>query len=159
MNKNAYIISAIMVGFLILFGSLFFGRKNISSPSSPANTRQTPTSAQTVNIAVSQGTQSAKTTEGASGVMAQATVRYIDGGFMPSQVTVKSGGTVEWINEGNMLMWVASTPHPTHTDLPGFDQRIAVGQGQTYAFTFTKAGTWKYHNHINPTHKGIVVVE
>ncbi len=55
-------------------------------------------------------------------------------------------------------MWTASAPHPQHTNYAGFDQLKSVPNGGTYEFTFTKVGTWKYHNHVAPTFTGSVTV-
>lgn len=84
------------------------------------------------------------------------TVEYLGQGFNPNSITVKSGTTVIWVNKGSDLMWVASSPHPVHTDLPGFD---ALKADVTYSFTFTKVGKWSYHNHLGPDKSGEIVVE
>jgi len=87
------------------------------------------------------------------------TVEYSGQGFSPNSITVKSGTTVTWVNKGSDLMWVASTPHPVHTDLPGFDALKGAPAGGTYSFTFAKVGKWSYHNHLAPDKNGEVVVE
>ena len=102
---------------------------------------------------------------------------YTNQGFKPDSITVKIGSTVEWINTSDKLMWVASDPHPSHTNLPGFDERGVEGvetpsplqslitysyahTGQTeYRYTFQKAGRWEYHNHLVPFDRGVVIVE
>lgn len=90
---------------------------------------------------------------------AENMVTYGDSGFAPSTITVKVGTEVTWKNDGNKMMWVASAVHPTHQELPGFDQLQAVGNGGSYSYTFTGAGTWKYHNHVAAGDTGMVVVE
>lgn len=87
------------------------------------------------------------------------TVTYLDSGFAPKSITVKVGTTVIWKNTGNKTMRVASAVHPTHQELPGFDQLQTVGNGGSYSYTFTKAGTWKYHSHVSPGETGTVIVE
>lgn len=91
--------------------------------------------------------------------MEKNTVIYDDNGFTPKALTIKVGSTVTWKNSGNKTMWVASAVHPTHQELPGLDQLEATGNGTTYNYTFTKPGTWKYHNHVAPSDTGTVVVE
>ena len=100
-------------------------------------------------------------------------VVYTNKGFKPAAVTVESGTTVEWTNESDKLLWVASDPHPSHTNLPGFDEGgieesdlqgfvpyvYAHSLGSLYRYTFQKAGTWGYHNHLVPSDRGSVVVE
>lgn len=83
-------------------------------------------------------------------------VTYTNTGFDPSTVTVSAGQTVRFVNEGSGNMWVASNNHPTHTLLSEFDQKST---GDVYEFAFTDAGSWGYHNHVNPTKRGTVVVE
>lgn len=90
---------------------------------------------------------------------AAATVTYTASGFSPRSVTVKSGSTVAFKNESSGELWVASDPHPIHTGLLGFDAKKGIASGQTYSFTFTKAGTFGFHDHLNPSHTGTVVVE
>jgi len=101
-------------------------------------------------------------TEGASGidkggVAARVVVTLTDNGFVPKP-TVKVGTIVTFVNESSGAMWVASDPHPAHTILPTFDAKTGVEKGGTYEYTFTKVGTWTYHNHMNPSLKGTVVV-
>lgn len=98
------------------------------------------------------------------------TVTYGSTGFSPSSVTVRAGDTVRFVNESGASMWVASDEHPTHTQYAGttrsehcagsantaFDQ---CESGNTYSFTFEKAGSWNYHNHVQASHGGTIVVE
>lgn len=86
-------------------------------------------------------------------------VAYSDEGFSPKAITVRVGTTVTWRNDGNKIMWVASAVHPTHQELPGFDQLEATGNGTTYSYTFTKVGTWRFHNHVAAGDTGAIVVE
>ncbi len=79
--------------------------------------------------------------------------------FSPAVVTIPVGGTVTWTNAGDEDMRVASDPHPTHIGYPGFDSMSNVGPGKTYSFTFQKKGSWGYHDHLDPTVKGTVIVQ
>lgn len=92
------------------------------------------------------------------GTVSRAVVIYEANGFSPSSITVAVGETVTFKNESAVDVWPASAPHPTHTDYPEFDAKKPIKPGESYAFTFTRAGTWKYHSHLNPTHFGSVVV-
>lgn len=85
-------------------------------------------------------------------------VTYTDKGFTPKTVTIKVGTTVQFMNQSASSMWVASALHPTHQLLPGFDQLQGAPNGGVYTYTFVKVGTWKYHNHLNPSDMGVVVV-
>ena len=88
-----------------------------------------------------------------------ATVTITDAGFSPSTITVKPGTTVTFVNDGQGPHWPASNPHPTHTDLPGFDAKHALATGETYSFVFQKIGQWGYHDHLNPSTMGVVIVQ
>lgn len=79
--------------------------------------------------------------------------------FQPSSLTVKVGDIVIFRNKSTKAFWPASNPHPAHTDYPEFDAKKAVAAGQTFEFKFTKEGTWKFHDHLNPTATGVVVVQ
>lgn len=97
-----------------------------------------------------------------------AVVTYDGNSFSPSEVTIKKGGKVTFASTDGS-MWVASGPHPQHTNYdgtsreahcaaratPSFDQ-CAVGT--SYTFTFDKVGTWPYHNHVSAGMFGKVVV-
>lgn len=87
------------------------------------------------------------------------TIIYTDNGFSPGTITVKVGTPVTFINQSSEDMWVASNPHPIHTDLSGFDEKQSVSNGGSYTYTFEKAGTWGFHNHKNPTMTGTVIVQ
>jgi plastocyanin len=96
-----------------------------------------------------------------------ATVTYTDNGFSPSVLTVKPGTTVVFENKTSNQFWPASDPHPTHTAYPGqgncngqaFDPCAALAPGTTWALLFDKSGNWGYHNHLNPSHEGTILVK
>ena len=101
------------------------------------------------------------------------TVTYNGTSFSPATVTISKGDTVRFVNSGTGSMWVASAVHPSHNVYDGttradhcgssyagiapFDQCKAAKE--TYSFTFTKAGTWGYHDHVNAGATGKVVVQ
>jgi len=105
-------------------------------------------------------------------VATEVTVTYTDQGFSPASVTVAQGQTVIWVNQSSGSMWVASAAHPTHTAYSGtslsehcpdtanaaFDACAATAPGESFSFTFDKAGTWKYHDHTNASRFGSVIV-
>lgn len=84
---------------------------------------------------------------------------YDNTGFQPEVLRVSKGDAVTFRNESTLNMWVASDPHPVHTALSSFDSLQAKTQGETYVYTFTQAGTWTFHNHVQSSHKGTVIVE
>jgi plastocyanin len=92
------------------------------------------------------------------GMKTMAKIIYSDKGFAPDTVNVPVGSTVEFVNQSNMDMWVASMSHPSHTILPTFDQFRGYKKGAIYRYVFDKKGTWEYHDHISPSFGGKIVV-
>jgi len=92
---------------------------------------------------------------------------YSDNGFSPSPLMVKVGTTVTFKNNSSQAMWTASAKHPTHTVYPTtggclgstFDACRGVQPGDSWSFKFEVAGSWGYHDHLNPSHFGKIVVE
>lgn len=80
----------------------------------------------------------------------QVTVMMSEEGFLPSQLTVSSGTTVHFVNNGQAAHWPASDVHPTHDILPEFDAKRSLATGETYSYTFSKAGVWRCHDHLMP---------
>jgi plastocyanin len=100
----------------------------------------------------------------------QIEVTYDETGFSPREVIVSVGSTVTFINNSDIPLWVASDPHPEHTDYPPFDAPRILGrlprQGENISFVFDKVGTWNYHNHTasgdgtdTGVHPGTIVVK
>jgi plastocyanin len=79
--------------------------------------------------------------------------------FDPATLTIKTGDTVEFENESGEDKWPASNVHPTHELYPGFDAEKSILDGDSYEFTFDRAGRWGYHDHLNPDIQGTIVVE
>jgi plastocyanin len=94
-------------------------------------------------------------------------VTYTDSGYAPSTLTIKKGETVTFKNQSSRSMWTASAVHPTHRVYPTsggclgstFDACAGIQPGGSWSFKFDIAGTWKYHNHLNPGDTGTIVVE
>ncbi|AKM77894.1 MAG: Plastocyanin [Candidatus Wolfebacteria bacterium GW2011_GWE1_48_7] len=91
-------------------------------------------------------------------VAPSAIITYGDNGFSPKPITVTAGTNIVFMNESGADMWPASAPHPTHTDYPELDAKKPIKPLNSYAFVITRVGTWKYHNHLNPTHFGSIIV-
>ena len=107
-----------------------------------------------------------------SDIVMSTSVALTSSGFTPRTITVPRGGVVTWVNEGGASMWVASAAHPSHavygnttrnehcasgyTGAVPFDQ---CDNGTRYSFTFEQAGTWQYHNHLDASQTGTVIVQ
>ena len=91
-----------------------------------------------------------------------ATVTFSDSGVSPSTVTIQSGEAITWTNSGTGAVQVASDPHPTHTDnreLTNGQSALQIAPGASSTITLTKTGNWGYHDHLNPSTRGKVVVQ
>lgn len=92
-------------------------------------------------------------------VQKEVTVTYTAQGFSPKSVTIKKGNAVVFENKTGKRMSVASSVHPTHLLYPEFDQYKTDQRGKDeFRFSFEKIGTWKYHDHLNSTMTGTVIV-
>ena len=94
-------------------------------------------------------------------------VVYTDAGYTPNSVRIKVGETVTFQNNSSGSIWPASGLHPTHDVYPtkggcissAFDACKGLKSGESWSFKFNEAGTWKYHDHLNPNDRGAVEVE
>jgi len=147
-SATKYVVAIIIIALIILGASL--AGKNKSTPSGSETAEEESTAITQTSVA--------------------AEIDYtIENGFTPDNLTIKVGETVKFVNKSSAEMWVASAKHPDHVVYSGttleehcpdtagvaFDQCQA---GAEYSFTFTKAGTWAYHNHMNAKMYGKVTV-
>ncbi len=89
----------------------------------------------------------------------KALVQMTSTGFMPSELRIKPGFTVEFVNADTKDHWPASGIHPAHQLCPGFDSRSPVTPGSKYSFQFTSPRECPMHDHLNPALKGKIIVE
>jgi len=160
---NEKIVGIIAVIIVIVGGWFLLSSTPASAPQT-ATTEEIPVTAST--------TTTTTTTTTTSSTVTGATVVYTNQGFSPSSVIVPLGTTVTFINQSTGNMWVASAMHPTHIVYSGtslsqhcpdttnsaFDECAADAPGSSFSFTFNKEGAWKYHNHVNASQFGTVIV-
>lgn len=72
--------------------------------------------------------------------------------FSPSEIKIKSGESVTWINEDN-------APHAIVSNSGNELASDSFSKGKSYIHTFNSAGTYEYHCSIHPSMKGKVIVE
>lgn len=102
-----------------------------------------------------------------TGAMTAKIIEITSAGFSPSTLTIKAGDTVTFINKDSAQHWPASAVHPTHAVYPEpggcigskFDSCKNLAQNEEWSFTFNEKGTWNYHDHLNPSLFGKIVVE
>jgi len=71
--------------------------------------------------------------------------------FNPGQLVVRIGTTVVWTNRDDIPHTVASADGDQLRSAP-------LDTGDRFAFTFTKAGTFRYFCSIHPKMQGTIVV-
>ena len=163
MNAKVIWIVLVLIG-IIGIGWFAFGNR----ADAPAST-ETATTTDMI-----PGTGDDSVTEEEDGGPAFAVVTLTDSGFTPKTLTVNAGETVRFINESSRGMWVGSDDHPTHTDYDGtstrehcangmanngtFDQCAAVNKSDYWDYTFERAGTFGFHNHVGASYTGTIVV-
>ncbi len=174
-QKVTWGIIVAIIAVLLIGGGWWLLQQNNTTIPAINSTTQTPsgqtgtinnpdqTNAGGVEINAGVDTGAAKTWE----------VTYTDAGFSPSALTIKKGDTVAFNNQSSGGMWVGSASHPTHTAYSGtsaqqhcpdpenddFDQCQAGQPGTSWSFTFAKTGSWAYHNHMNATKFGKIIVQ
>lgn len=122
------LIIAVIGGYLLLKG-----RSNYSPPAS------TPTTQTTTPTKQSTSTETNK-------------IVTKDFTFSPASITIKVGTTVTWTNEDSVPHQIADKPNG---DMFKSGQ---LSQGQSYSFTFDKAGEYDYLCLIHPNMTGKVIV-
>ena len=166
MKTAAYILIALIIVMLGYFA--FAGSTKAPAPTEKENVGVTPATG--VGATVTASTTTTVTTTTIPEVTKKTlTVTFDGSSFSPSNISLKVGDTVTFVNTSNTQMWVSSNPHPTHQVYSGttlsqhcpdtagtaFDQCTSSA---SYTFTFLKAGSWGYHNHTNSGVRGTVVV-
>ncbi len=167
MNKKVIIIVALIVivgGYFLVNG---MNKNTLSEQTNVPNDNQANTNQEVVPVVnVEVESNAGKTTTSYE-------VVYTDAGYYPSALTVKAGDMVTFKNQSSGGMWVGSVMHPTHVVYSGttlqqhcpdttntsFDECKNAQSGESWSFTFAKAGSWGYHNHSNSRHFGKITVE
>jgi len=85
-------------------------------------------------------------------------IRMNENGFEPKELTVVEGDEVLFINNDDVDRWPASNFHPSHSIYPEFDPLTGIKPGESWKMVFTKAGTWRMHDHLIPHMTGTIVV-
>jgi plastocyanin len=79
-------------------------------------------------------------------------------GFSPQTITISVGDEVVWVNESGDRATVDSSVHPTHRDYTPLNLGV-FEVGEQHNLVFDEPGTYRYHDHLNASRFGTVVVE
>lgn len=137
MNNKFLLIIAVIVVLLGGFFLLDNKTKNNQVNQNQTTQKQNPTPAKTI-----EGKEVAVTNTG----------------FEPQTITIKAGQRVVWTNKSGASVTVNSDSHPTHLLWP-FLNLGQFADGSSVSVVFEKAGKYTYHNHLNPSQTGTVIVE
>lgn len=87
-----------------------------------------------------------------------ALITYTTNGFSPETLRVSVGDKLTVKNNSNRTIQFDSDPHPAHTD----NRELNIDHirpGSSKAFTVSRTGTFGYHDHLNPSARGEIIVE
>jgi plastocyanin len=84
----------------------------------------------------------------------QAQIAISSRGFTPISVKVKKGDSVAWIRKDGSMHLIVSDSGPAT-----FKGQGALQFNDMYLTTFNTVGTYTYHDQLNPSLKGTVIVE
>jgi plastocyanin len=162
MDKNLIIVILVL---LVLAGAGYYFFKKSRAPTLAPELPKPPTPPVFEVPTTPTPTPTATTSE--------VIIKITANGFEPKEVEISKGTKVTWINEQPNPSWPASDVHPTHEVYPGssikkcgtpeqdkiFDACRGLNQGESWSFVFNEVGEWYYHDHLNPSLKGEIVVK
>lgn len=149
MSRN--VVITIVVVLVVIAAGWYLMRPK--QPVAPA----TVTVESTPAPASSESSAPSAASEGAM-MKGETVVKITASGFSPKAVTIKVGDSVTWMNTDSLDHTVNSAVHPTHQVYPPLNLGN-VQPGGKVSLKFPTAGTYKYHDHLNPTLTGSVSVE
>lgn len=162
------ILAVVVVGAVVWF-VVAGTNNNANSTNTVANTTRTTNT--TVNRSsntnvrtTNANTNSALNSNSSAATNAAETnmVSITSSGFGPQTVSISAGDSVIWTNNDTSAHYIAPDDHPTHKKYAGIWDDSGAGNispGQTYTQKFNTPGTYTYHDHLNPTTKGTVIVK
>ncbi len=89
-----------------------------------------------------------------------ATVEVSASGFQPQTIRIKKGETVTWVNKDTAAHHIVADPFTKDESSRTLNSDSPLAQDESYTSTFEEAGTFNYHDQINPVaFRGTVIVE
>ncbi|HEY4496279.1 MAG TPA: hypothetical protein VJC04_02910 [Candidatus Paceibacterota bacterium] len=155
-SETNKIIPIIIIVAIIALGGYFLFKREQPSPTMPQAPEQPA-------IPELSSQPSAEVTS----MTTEKVITYTDTGYSPNTLTIKNEEIVTFKNQSVKSMWPASAMHPTHQEYPTiggcfgstFDACKGFLPGESWSFKFDKTGTWKYHDHLNPSNFGTIIVQ
>ena len=85
------------------------------------------------------------------------TVTYKSGVFSPTNLRIHSGDTVIFRNDDTRPLRIVGQTDAA-SGKPIFDSARSIVNGDSYAFTFSSAGLFTYHNDDDAQEAGVIIV-
>ncbi len=151
MNKTVagIILAVVSVG---LIGGIVAMSSHDSNESN--TTQQSSQAEDSMNMANDPDMQMSSNSDQSQATASEtSTVEIKDFNFMPEKIKVKVGTKVTWTNKDSAKHDIAPD-----TESPDFVASELLAKGESYSFTFTKAGTYNYHCSPHPYMKASVEV-
>lgn len=164
MKKTSIAILVVIVVLVVGGAVWYFTQSPSYSPSAGSSPSSTGLSGNVSGLPQSTSTPGIPNT---GTVPISVSVSYDGNGFSPATVTIVQGTSVVFKNNSSKDLRVASDPHPLHNGYPTtggcvgstFDSCQTIPPGSSWTFRFDIVGSWGYHNHLNPSQRGTVVVQ
>lgn len=153
--NNKVTIGIVVAVIVVLAG--FFLVYNKSSYSPPIQSQNSSQGTQTPTTPVTQQPGSP-----AQPGQEESTVTYTGAGFSPSTLTIKVGTKIVWVNKSSDQVKVGVNPHPIHTGdrvITNGEFTLDLAAGESKTVTVNKTGNFDYHNHLNPSQTGTIIVQ
>lgn len=145
MNKIAIAI----IGILVVVGAVILLSTNANKGGTDESTSAPATQTKT--------TTPVETSVNQDETLVDIIVNITATGYNPRNIIIKAGTKVTWINSSGQRGNVSSDPHPTHLSYPPLNLGD-FSDGGAVSMIFDTPGTYGYHNHLNATQTGTVVV-
>lgn len=145
MKKTPIIIIAAIAVVVVLAGII-----SVAGKDSPNNSMPSSGSGQSSNMNQDMANSDASMLP-PEGAVEATEVTIDDYKFGPQDIKVKVGSTVTWTNKDSVRHNVVGV----NNDLP---EGKLIGRGETYTYTFTKAGVFNYICTPHPYMKASVTV-
>lgn len=140
-NNNSKVLIGVIVAVLVIVGAIFIFALSRGSNVTTTNPTTQPIQPESTVNNVQQQVVTVTTT-----------------GFTPATLSIKAGSRVVWQNKSGQVVTVNSANHPTHQVY----RPLNLGEfndGSSVQLVFDKAGTYTYHNHLNDSQTGQIVVQ
>jgi amicyanin len=145
MKNKGYWLLAVAVIIACLIGVVLASQVNKADETTKTdtNTTHSDTSSHSTSTESTDSGDTAETNQ----------VNIADFAFTPATIKVKLGTTVTWTNKDSVRHDVS--PDTESEDFKGSE---LLAKGESYKFTFAKAGTYTYHCTPHPQMTATVVV-